>query len=139
MGGSVCAIAKIPVVLAQHKHNERGSDVMNDSGPPTDQKENGVKAAGSVMKAADRVMKAVGEGLKRSCTVCARLDEGCCPRDGGGWRRDETPLYRLRRALMREWSLSGICCYTSPEDLDELALCARKLTPAPGQEAHRHS
>jgi hypothetical protein len=39
----------------------------------------------------------------------------------------------------RTWSLTGICCYTSPEDLDELALCTRKLTPARGQEAHRHS
>jgi hypothetical protein len=73
MGGRVCAIAKIPVVLAQHKHNERGSDVVNDSGPPADQKENGVKAAGSVMKAVDRVMKVVDEGMKRSCTVAPGL------------------------------------------------------------------
>jgi hypothetical protein len=45
---------------------ERRSDVMNDSGPPTDQNDNGMKAAGSVMKAA-------GEWMKRSCGVCAGL------------------------------------------------------------------
>jgi hypothetical protein len=39
---------------------------VNDSGPQTDENENGMKAAGSVMKAA-------GEWMKRSCTVWASL------------------------------------------------------------------
>jgi hypothetical protein len=41
------------------KANERRSDAVDDSRPPTDENENGMKAAGSVMKAAGERMKTV--------------------------------------------------------------------------------
>jgi hypothetical protein len=55
------------VVLSRHTiTNERRSDAVDDSLPPTDEYENGMKAAGSVMKAAGRVMK-VRMCLSASC------------------------------------------------------------------------
>ena len=51
-------VRRFPVVLSRHTiTNERRSDAVDDSRPPTDEYENGMKAAGSVMKAAGSVMK----------------------------------------------------------------------------------
>jgi len=49
----VLAGAKTPVVLSRHrKADERGSDLVDDSRPSTDENEHGMNAAGRVMKAA---------------------------------------------------------------------------------------
>jgi hypothetical protein len=54
----VFASAKIPRgVVATSKTNERHSDAVNDRRPSNDECENGMKAAGSVMKATGGVMK----------------------------------------------------------------------------------
>jgi hypothetical protein len=52
----VCNREDSTLCLRNISTNEHCPDVVNHSGRPTEQKENGVKAAGSVMKAADRVM-----------------------------------------------------------------------------------
>jgi two-component system LytT family sensor kinase len=62
MDGSVFAGAQIPrCFVATNNTNERRSDAAHDRRPPTIENENGMKAAGSVMKAA-------GKRMKRSCT-----------------------------------------------------------------------
>jgi hypothetical protein len=53
----VCNREDSPMRWRDMNTNERRSDVVNDSGPPTDANENGMKAAGSVMKAAGKWMK----------------------------------------------------------------------------------
>jgi hypothetical protein len=54
----VFASAKIPRGVSRHTiTNERRSDAVDDSRPPTDEYENGMKAADSVMKTAGSVMK----------------------------------------------------------------------------------
>jgi len=51
-------------VVATNNHNRTPLSLVNDNGPSTDEYENGTKAAGSVMKAAGRVMK-----VKRICVI----------------------------------------------------------------------
>jgi hypothetical protein len=61
----VFASAKIPRGVSRHTiTNERRSDAVDDSRPPTDEYENGMKAAGSVIKTAGSVMKAAGSVMK---------------------------------------------------------------------------
>jgi hypothetical protein len=55
-------VAKIPVVLSQHKYNVRRSVAVDDKRPPTNGNENGMNAAGSVMKAAGEWTKVGSRG-----------------------------------------------------------------------------
>jgi hypothetical protein len=66
MGDSVCNREDSPMRRRGINTNKRRSDVVNDSPPPTNENENGMKAAGSVMKTA-------GEWMKRICSLCAGL------------------------------------------------------------------
>ena len=65
MAVSLCKRENSRCVLATNKATNARSDALDDNRSTTDENENGMKAAGSVMKAA-------GGWTKRICTVRAR-------------------------------------------------------------------